>query len=148
MTDIYATTELEQKYLKSIYKNHIILDSTKQRVYVTKVDNDDYKIRFVVRGDYQIEFIPRNSYFDIFIHKDMPSKEMNRIINHLCNHLKIKKDLKIQKKKSFPFIVYRQKVTADGFPMKITSYFLMMIEPAQREVVRTQLMHAVMPFTK
>lgn len=148
MSEIYATTELEKKYLEQIYKNTVVLDHTKQRVYITKIDKDKYKARFVVRGDYQLEFVPGNNYFDIYIHKDMPTKEMNRLVNHLCQHLKVKKTMSIQKKKSFPFVIYRQKVPADGFPMKITSYFLMMIEQSQREVVRRQMMQAVMPFTE
>ena len=146
LQSIYAATNLEAKYLRTIYKNEIILNPSMQRVYVTKIDKDKYKTRFVIRGDYCLEFVPGSGYLDIYIHQDMPSKEMSRLVEHLCYNLKVKKNLVLHKKTQ-PFIIYRQKVITDTLPMQISNYFLSMIEPSQREVVRTQMMRAVMPFT-
>ena len=143
---IYATTNAEAKYLKTLYRNDVVVDNNLQRVYVTKVDTDKYKTRFVVRGDYYLEFISGNKYFDIYIHKNMPTKEMNRLTNHLMSYLKVKKSLMMKQTKQ-PFIIYRQSVKTDEFPMMITNYFLMALEPGQRELARKQMMKAVMPYT-
>ena len=142
---IYASTDSEYSYLKSIYRS-VVLEPSTQRVYVTKIDKNRFKTRFIVRGDYYIEFTPGNRFFDVYIHSEMPQKEMQRLMNQLCQYLKVKRNMKLHKRAT-PFMIYRQGINADGLPMKLSNYFLLTLDPSMREIVRNQMMRAVMPFT-
>ena len=147
MSTIYASSDMEMKYLKTLYKNKIIVDKTKKHVYVSKLGQDHYKVRYIIRGDYYLEFIPGEGHFDIYIHKDMPVKEMTRLTNHLIAGLRTKKNL-ILLRKTEPFKIYRQRVHPDGLPMKLSNYFISITPPLEREKIRLELIGSVQQFIK